>query len=78
MAHLCYELEPYRGPMTENIACPRCPICDGPPVLALPMLTPWFCGAAGCITFAWDPYATLTENLMDSAPLNVTGFQDPE
>lgn len=52
--------------MRSTIVCPRCPVCSGPPVLALPELLPWFCGTPGCITFAWDPYSTLEENLMDA------------
>jgi hypothetical protein len=52
--------------MRSTIVCPTCPICDGPPVLALPELTPWFCGSDGCITLAWDPYTPLTENLMNA------------
>lgn len=55
--------------MRSTIVCPCCPVCGGPPVLPLPELLPWFCGAAGCITFAWDPYSTLDENLMDSQPM---------
>lgn len=52
--------------MRSTIVCPRCPICSGPAVLPLPELLPWFCGNDECITFAWDPYCTLEENLMDA------------
>jgi hypothetical protein len=57
--------------MPQLILCPRCPVCDGPPVLAWPQLSPWFCGSDGCITFAWDPFASLEDNLMDAAPVNL-------
>jgi hypothetical protein len=40
-------------------------------VLAWPQLSPWFCGSDGCITFAWDPFASLEDNLMDAAPVNL-------
>jgi hypothetical protein len=62
--------------MTEMIQCPTCPICGGAPVLPMPFLTPWFCGAPSCITFAWDPYSSLEENLMDAAPLRQTPVED--
>lgn len=62
--------------MSQQIQCPSCPICSGPAVLPLPFLTPWFCGAEGCITFAWDPYKTLEENLMDASPLQETSIED--
>lgn len=55
--------------MSEIIQCPCCPICSGPAVLPFPGLTPWFCGAYDCITFAWDPYLTLEENLLNASKL---------
>lgn len=60
-----------------RILCPRCPVCDGPPVLGLPMILPWFCGSPGCLVLAWDPNETLEANLMDSAPITETEMDTP-
>lgn len=46
-----------------------CPMCSAEPVLAAPMLTPWFCTNEECECLAWDPYSTLAENLTDAAPV---------
>ena len=53
------------------ILCPSCPVCCGPAVLPFPGLSPWFCGNDDCDVFAWDPHATLEENLMDARPIDV-------
>lgn len=55
--------------MRSEIQCPVCPICSAPPVLPWSTLTPWFCSNAQCITFAWDPFSTLDENLTDVGKL---------
>jgi hypothetical protein len=60
----------------DSIKTARCPLCSGAPVLAAPMITPWFCSNHDCEALAWDPYSTLAENLMNAAPVEVIHNQD--
>lgn len=46
-----------------------CPVCSSPPVGGLLFITPWFCPNDACMCLAWDPYASLEDNLTDAAPL---------
>lgn len=58
-----------------RIQCPRCPLCDSPPVLGLTLILPWFCSTESCLVLAWDPFETLEANLMDAAPITETERQ---
>lgn len=58
--------------MKQPLRCLTCPLCDGPPALAWPVLTPWFCVNDDCEALAWDPYSSLAENLMDAHAADIT------
>lgn len=55
----------------KKILCPTCPLCGSSPSFAWVELTPWFCPDEDCDALAWDPYATLAENLMDAQQARV-------
>lgn len=55
----------------SELLCITCPLCSGPAAIPSPNLTPWFCVNDDCECLAWDPYATLAENLMDAHPISI-------
>lgn len=58
--------------MTEQAITTNCPVCSWPPVVAWEVLTPWFCSNPDCKCLAWDPFATLDENLMNAGPVQTS------
>lgn len=64
-----------------TIRCPRCPLCDQPPMFIIGFTGQAACGDDGCPTWFWDVTATLAENLTDTAPVRIfrNGVEvDPE
>ena len=53
--------------MSDEIECPTCPRCGGPPHASLAMITlPWFCPNDSCEVFGWDPTTTKAHNLANT------------
>lgn len=49
-----------------EILTPRCPLCDGPPLLLFPSTTQVFCGNDDCTLILWNPSLSLDANLLDA------------
>jgi hypothetical protein len=54
-----------------EILCPRCPLCDRPPLFIVDGSVQAFCGNASCEIMCWNPTVSLDENLMSVGKVRI-------
>jgi len=59
----------------ETSACPDCPVCGHPPLMALGETA--FCGNERCAALSWSLDRTPAENLRHFKPVDLSGLFQP-